>query len=60
MSRCDVQVLQVVQTLEAGGLERVALELCVGLAARFRMGIACLKGEGPLADELRARHIPVN
>ncbi len=57
--RCQVDVLQVVPTLAVGGLERVATDLCVQLRDRFQIGVACLRGEGPLAEVLRDAGVPV-
>lgn len=54
-----LDVLQVVPTLQIGGLERVVAHLCMGLRGDLKMGVACLRCEGPFADTLREAGVPV-
>ncbi len=55
-----MRIAQVVETLEVGGLERMALDLAMEQrAAGDQVFIYCVLGEGPLADEARAAGIPV-
>jgi glycosyltransferase involved in cell wall biosynthesis len=57
-----VRILQVIPTLAAGGLERVATNLTVGLAETGDTVVVCTAGLNVLQvneDALRAAHIPI-
>src|SRR5579864_6124199 len=55
-----MRIVQLVETLEVGGLERVAVDLALGLnAAGHHVAVYCLFGAGPMRGELDARSIPV-
>jgi glycosyltransferase involved in cell wall biosynthesis len=55
-----MRIAQIVETLEVGGLERMALDLAVEQkAAGHQAFIYCVVGEGPLAAEARAAGIPI-
>lgn len=53
------RVAQLVLTLCAGGAERLAIELSLGLAARYGMSVICLEEPGTLAGALVDRGIEV-
>jgi glycosyltransferase involved in cell wall biosynthesis len=56
----QMRIAQVVETLEVGGLERMALDLAVEqTVAGHQVFIYCVVGEGPLAGEARTAGIPV-
>jgi glycosyltransferase involved in cell wall biosynthesis len=53
-------IVQVVENLEVGGLERITVDLALAQqAGGHRPGVYCLFGAGPLARELEAAGIPV-
>jgi glycosyltransferase involved in cell wall biosynthesis len=55
-----MRVAQIVETLEVGGLERMALDLAVEQkAAGHEVYLYCVAGGGPLAEEARAAGIPL-
>lgn len=55
-----MRIVQVVENLDKGGLERVALDLALGLQRRGHdVSFVCLLGPGTLASEAEARGIPV-
>ena len=55
-----MRIVQLVETLEVGGLERVAVDLALALhAAGHWVGVYCFFGAGPLRAELDAKGIPV-
>jgi len=55
-----MRIAQIVETLEVGGLERMALDLSVEQkAAGHKVFLYCVIGEGPLADEARLAGITV-
>ena len=55
-----MRIVQLVETLETGGLERIAVDLAL---AQMRSGhspmLYCMFGGGPLADDARKAGIPV-
>jgi glycosyltransferase involved in cell wall biosynthesis len=56
-----IRVLQVTNSLNFGGLERLVVDLCRHMDhERFEPAIACLAREGSLADEARAAGIRVH
>ena len=55
-----LRVLQVANSLNFGGLERLVVDLALGLdRSRFEPLVACLKYKGNLAPELEAAGVPV-
>lgn len=55
-----MRVVQVVESLEVGGLERMALDLAIAQqAAGHQVSIYCLLRLGPLTDQARSAGIPV-
>jgi len=53
-------IVQVVENLEVGGLERLAVDLALAQrAAGHRNAVYCLYGAGPLARELETGGVPV-
>ena len=55
------RILYVITDLDVGGAERALVELATRLdRERFAPEVACLAGEGPLAEPLRERGIPVH
>ena len=53
-------IVQVVENLEVGGLERLAVDLALAQrAAGYASAVYCLYGAGPLAAELARGHVPV-
>lgn len=55
-----LKITHVVETLERGGLERVVVDLCVGLRqSGHDVDIVCLFQDGLLADEARALGVQV-
>jgi len=55
-----MRIVQLVETLEVGGLERVAVDLALALrAAGHWVGVYCFFSAGPLRRELDAAGIPV-
>ncbi|HUI55479.1 MAG TPA: glycosyltransferase [Bryobacteraceae bacterium] len=55
-----MRIVQLVETLEVGGLERVAVDLALALhAAGHWVGVYCFFSAGPLRAELDAAGIPV-
>ena len=60
MSDRLLRVLQVTNSLNFGGLERLVVDLALGLDRnRFEPMVACLKYKGNLAPELEAAGVPV-
>lgn len=60
MPAAPLRITHVVETLERGGLERVVVDLCVGLRrAGHQVDIVCLFHEGLLGEEARSQGIPV-
>lgn len=60
MARPPLKVIYVIGTLEVGGTERQLVELAARLdPSRFRAIVVCLSSGGPLAEQLRAKGIPV-
>ncbi len=56
-----VRVLQVTNSLNLGGLERLVVDLCLHMNRnQFAPSIACLAREGTLATEARAAGVPVH
>jgi glycosyltransferase involved in cell wall biosynthesis len=56
-----IRVLQVTNSLNFGGLERLVVDLCLHMDRnRFAPAIACLAREGSLAEEARAAGVPVH
>ena len=54
------RILHITRTLEVGGMEEVVATLCRTVdPAQFESSVLCLRGEGPLAEELRADQVPV-
>src|SRR3990172_5465568 len=53
------RVLLVLYKLQPGGAERVALSLATSLLDSPYVPLVCALNDGPLADELRRREIPV-
>lgn len=61
MALSRIRVLQVTNSLNFGGLERLVVDLCLHMdRERFAPAIACLAREGSLAAEARAAGIPVH
>ena len=55
-----MRVVQLVETLEVGGLERMAVDLALAQqGAGHQVSVYCLFGAGPLRKELDGRGIPV-
>ncbi len=55
-----MRIVQLVETLETGGLERIAVDLALAQQKAGHMPILyCMFSGGPLADEARAAGIPV-
>src|SRR5664279_5577049 len=55
-----MRIAQIVETLEVGGLERMALDLAMEQkAAGHQVFLYCVVAEGPLAEEARAEGIPL-
>lgn len=55
------RILYVITELDVGGAERALVELATRLdRERYAPEVACLAGEGPLAEPLRERGIPVH
>ncbi|HEY2011963.1 MAG TPA: glycosyltransferase [Bryobacteraceae bacterium] len=55
-----MRIVQVVETLEVGGLERLAVDLALAQrAAGHQVSMYCLFGAGPLRAEAEAAGIPV-
>jgi glycosyltransferase involved in cell wall biosynthesis len=55
-----VRIVQLVETLEVGGLERMAVDLALTQrAAGHDVAMYCLFGGGPLAGELESAGVPV-
>jgi glycosyltransferase involved in cell wall biosynthesis len=56
-----MRITQIVETLERGGLERVVVDLCKGLAGeQHDVDVVCLFRRGVLADELESSGIQVS
>lgn len=56
-----LRITQIVETLERGGLERVVVDLCKGLAdEKHDVDVVCLFRRGVLADELESAGIQVS
>jgi glycosyltransferase involved in cell wall biosynthesis len=54
------EVLQIVEDLNIGGMERIIQTLAVGLSKeKYRVRVWCLTKGGPIADELKAAGIEV-
>jgi glycosyltransferase involved in cell wall biosynthesis len=54
------RVLQVIEDLNVGGLERVVVTLCRTIDRdRFDIGVLCIRGSGVLEAELREIGVPV-
>ena len=54
------QVFHVIQSLEAGGAERVVVEYALAHdRSRYDPVVCTIRGGGPLEDELRDRGVPV-
>jgi len=52
------KILHVINSLEIGGAERVAIDLCIGLSQRGKQSIlATIEGGGPLEEVLQKNHI---
>ncbi|MCK9295291.1 MAG: glycosyltransferase [Desulfobulbaceae bacterium] len=52
-------ILHVINSLDIGGAERVAIDLCLGLSQRGRRSIlATIEGGGPLEEIVQANNIP--
>lgn len=49
-----LHVLHVITSLDVGGAERMLVKLVAALRGRFRFTVVSLKGDGPLAADLRA------
>jgi glycosyltransferase involved in cell wall biosynthesis len=59
-SRGEIMVLQVVESLHVGGMERVAVDLALQKGEHgFRCGLAALLGDGALEAEVRAAEVPL-
>lgn len=55
-----IRILQVTNSLNFGGLERLVVDLCLNMdSTRFEPSVACLRRKGNLAPELEAANIPV-
>jgi len=55
-----LRVTHVVETLELGGMEKMVATLCLNTnTERFDVSVLCLKREGAIAEELRAKGIRV-
>ena len=55
-----MRIVQLVEDLELGGLERMAVDLAIAQKqAGHELSIYCLHGAGPLAKDLEAAGIPV-
>jgi glycosyltransferase involved in cell wall biosynthesis len=55
-----IRVLQVTNSLNYGGLERLVVDICTNIdRTRFEPSIACLKYKGDLASEAEKAGIPV-
>lgn len=55
-----MRIVQIVETLEVGGLERLAVDLALAQrSAGHQNAVYCLFGAGPLRRELDASRIPV-
>lgn len=55
-----MHIVQLVETLEVGGLERIAVDLALAQrAAGHQVAVYCLFGAGPLRAEVEAAGIPV-
>ena len=60
MAQRPIRVLQVTNSLNFGGLERLIVDLCLGLDRdRFTPMVACLKYKGNLSPELEQAGVPV-
>jgi glycosyltransferase involved in cell wall biosynthesis len=56
-----IRVLQVTNSLNLGGLEKLVVDLCLHVdRERFEPSIACISREGTLAEEARAAGIQVH
>lgn len=53
------RILLLITDLEIGGTPTVVRELAVRLRPFAQVGVACLKGWGPVADDLRRAGVPV-
>lgn len=55
-----MRIVELLNTLEVGGTERMAVDLSIALRDRgHHVSVMCLRGEGPLADRLRLADIEV-
>lgn len=55
-----IKVLQIVLSLEIGGMEQVVADLALHLDRdQFETAVACVESRGPIADELERQGIPV-
>ena len=55
-----MRIVQLVETLEVGGMERLAVDLAVTQRANgHQVSMYCLLGAGPLSAELEKAGIPV-
>ena len=60
MENAAVHIVQLVEDLELGGLERLAVDLALAQQkSGHQVSVYCLYGAGPLAEPLKAAGIPV-